>query len=652
MPPFSPKTISESELQDLLLADDSIDVHDNYLPLFQDLPAGFELLYNSPYSPTLDSPSTDTTFCSPTSQFDDMKQEIDNEISKPELANHVQIRILGVPNTGAKSRVETQIKLCIQLMTGTDKKVMDWSYIRIGENMLARSRLRKNQQLKSLDGSITTIVSDESKILQLEAKVVCASNTDHPIRIISFVMKNNKGDTIATGISPSIMITDDHKSSKQKSNRKRSRELDESFISRPNTPAASRRNSVSTDEDSLPLDLVETLPLKEEPKEIIATTNEIPINDNLLLLYDTDVFNNTDEVWPFNRRRRTTLGYTSSDMLDLIPQLDRLVPAQGPTYGGIEVTLLGSGFYRGLTCLFGEHQATTAYWNSSTMVCLLPPATQTGAVVVSFKEHPIVLDGQDVALFTYYDASDQALLELALQVVGLKSTGILQDAKSVAMGIVQGDEQYATQQQNIQQQQQQQQQQYRHIQQSLVDALEEFNATLDLTLTNANNHSLLHLAVIANNEELVKLILSSCLPEFKTKLLNLQDKNEMTALHFACLYKSTDMVRTLLHVGCNPTIETKIKLDIDSAVQDLLDLYTNNHIKRKPLSRRPSVKSHMMHRFHSLSSNDNEKEEESSDLKTPSMESDGLGFVRQKIDRRLYLFWLPLLIRMLKKMLF
>lgn len=454
-------------------------------------------------------------------------------------------------------------------------------------------------------------------------------------------MKNNIGDTIATGISPPIMITDDHKSSKQKSNRKRSRELNESFISRPNTPAASRRNSVSTDEDSLPLDLVETLSLKEEePKEIIAVTNDI--------LYDINAFNttNTDEVWPFNRRRRTTLvGYTSSDMLDLIPQLDRLVPAQGPTYGGIEVTLLGSGFYRGLTCLFGEHQATTAYWNSSTMVCLLPPATQTGAVVVSFKEHPLVLDGQDVALFTYYDASDQALLELALQVVGLKSTGILQDAKSVAMGIVQGDEKYATQ--HPHQQQQNHQQHYRHVQQYLIDALEEFNATLDLALTNENKHSLLHLAVIANNEELVKSIVSSCVPESKTKLLNLQDKNEMTALHFACLYKYTDMVRTLLHVGCNPTVETKINLDIDSAVQDLLDLYSSNHIKRKPLSRRPSVKSHMMHRFHSLSSHrdDNDKEEESSDLKTPSMESDGLGFVRQKLDRRLYVFWLPLLIR-------
>lgn len=102
---------------------------------------------------------------------------------KPEVANHVQIRILGVPNTGAKSRVETQIKLCIQLMTGTDKKVMGWSYIRIGDNMLARSRLRKNQQIKPLDGSVATMVSDESKILQLEAKVVCASNTDQPIRM-------------------------------------------------------------------------------------------------------------------------------------------------------------------------------------------------------------------------------------------------------------------------------------------------------------------------------------------------------------------------------------------------------------------------------------------------------------------------------------
>lgn len=66
-------------------------------------------------------------------------------------------------------------------MTDNDQKVMNWSHIHINDTMLARSRLRKNkQQHKSMDW---TMVSDESKVLQLEAKVVCASNTDYPIRM-------------------------------------------------------------------------------------------------------------------------------------------------------------------------------------------------------------------------------------------------------------------------------------------------------------------------------------------------------------------------------------------------------------------------------------------------------------------------------------
>lgn len=75
-------------------------------------------------------------------------------------------------------------------MTGNEKKVQDWSYIRLSDSMLARSRLRKNQQQqqqqqqqKSMDGSVATMVSDESKVLRLEAQVVCASSTDQPIRM-------------------------------------------------------------------------------------------------------------------------------------------------------------------------------------------------------------------------------------------------------------------------------------------------------------------------------------------------------------------------------------------------------------------------------------------------------------------------------------
>lgn len=71
-------------------------------------------------------------------------------------------------------------------MTKDEKKVLDWSHIRLSENMLARSRLRKNQQKqlsRTMDGPMLSMVSDESKVLNLEAKVICASNTDHPIRM-------------------------------------------------------------------------------------------------------------------------------------------------------------------------------------------------------------------------------------------------------------------------------------------------------------------------------------------------------------------------------------------------------------------------------------------------------------------------------------
>ncbi|KAI8087854.1 uncharacterized protein B0P05DRAFT_530395 [Gilbertella persicaria] len=628
-----------------------------------------------------------------------------------EESNRPQIRILGVPSTGAKSRVETQIKLCIQLMTKDEKKVVDWSYIRLGENMLARSRLRKSQQqVKPLDGSIATMVSDESKVLQLEAKVICASssNTDHPVRMcvgcvrrerkraertkdgkskdlvvlsqdmeaerdrillfncnpminfssgdailptritcycrhhnekegfrICFAMKNHQGHVVATGISPPIMITDDHKSSKQKNSRKRSRDENTHIISRPDTPAPSRRGSMSTGEEK---NTLTSLSLEDgedsEEEQGLSTPTSLEFMQPGFNLAPQPT---PSEEWPFNRRRRTIQGYTSSDasanalinsMLDRVPQLERLVPSQGPTYGGIEVTLLGSGFYRGLTCLFGEHAATTVYWNANTMVCLLPPAAQTGPVVVSFKEHPLVLEGQDVAIFTYYDASDHALLELALQVVGLKMTGKLHDAKHVAMRIVQGGDQ-----------------QNSSYQSSVLEAVEQSDQLIDYTQTNNQGHTLLHLAVLLNNEALVRALIASYQyrpAQEKLAFLNTQDKNNMTALHLACQSKSRDLVRVLLYVGASSNLQSNWGLPSslcqeESDLLDLLDLYNkNNSIRRKPLSRRNS---HMSHRFHSLSSTDSIKV-----IVSPSMELDGLGFVRHKLNCRLYLFWVPMFI--------
>lgn len=117
------------------------------------------------------------------------------------------------------------------------------------------------------------------------------------------------------------------------------------------------------------------------------------------------------------------------------PRISRLIPGEGPIHGGIEVTVLGENFVRDLICVFGDSPAmSTHYWSSNTLICILPPSANPGPVVVGIKGLPLTVDdGNGLQLFTYKDDSDRSLLELALQVVGLKMTGRLEDAKNVAM---------------------------------------------------------------------------------------------------------------------------------------------------------------------------------------------------------------------------
>jgi hypothetical protein len=115
------------------------------------------------------------------------------------------------------------------------------------------------------------------------------------------------------------------------------------------------------------------------------------------------------------------------------PTINRLIPAEGPLQGGVEITVLGSGFYPGLTCMFGDVAAVPTHcWSPTTMVCVLPPSSQAGVVSVTFREHPynaFVPTSFPGKPFTYVDDTDRALMELALQVIGLKSTGKLETAR-------------------------------------------------------------------------------------------------------------------------------------------------------------------------------------------------------------------------------
>ncbi|OZJ06433.1 hypothetical protein BZG36_00553 [Bifiguratus adelaidae] len=255
------------------------------------------------------------------------------------------------------------------------------------------------------------------------------------------------------------------------------------------------------------------------------------------------------------------------------PTLQRLIPCEGPTHGGSSVTILGSGFYEGLIVLFGDNSAIqTHYWSSNTLVCTLPPSPTPGPVVVSFKQHPISLvGGNEVVLFTYYDESDRALIELALQVVGLKMTGKLEDARRVAMRIV-GAGAGAVQQANSTQSgdnsangRSRSMSQGTGLANAVIggsgstlrdDKLEtqviqalrslrylDTSYNVDLSLTNSQGQTMLHLAVMQGFEALVGVLLQlDCHPDRR-------DHNGFTALHFAAIHNRKSIADCLIEGG-------------------------------------------------------------------------------------------------------
>lgn len=81
----------------------------------------------------------------------------------------LQIRVLGIAQSGAKSRVETQIKLCIQLVTDGGDKAQWWSHLKLPEHMVTKDKLKKT-------ASIASDAINPEKVLYLQARVLCTSD--------------------------------------------------------------------------------------------------------------------------------------------------------------------------------------------------------------------------------------------------------------------------------------------------------------------------------------------------------------------------------------------------------------------------------------------------------------------------------------------
>ena len=257
-----------------------------------------------------------------------------------------------------------------------------------------------------------------------------------------------------------------------------------------------------------------------------------------------------------------------------VPTITRVIPNEGPKAGGSEVTCLGSGLSGNVQICFGDAQATkTASWGDSCIVCLSPPATGAGEVVVHVRPHPQAngLQGgfhpsmmpKHQPLFRYYDDDEQQLINQAMAVLSQKQDGRASNLRDFARGVLgqsNGAQNHFTRGSN------QGHGQYYCINGpdsgKLFDAESAALKCLDLidlddssfpaqyNLRRPNGQTLLHIAASLGFQQLVAALLArSVHPDTR-------DCNGMSPMHMAALNDRPQIVRRLRLAGADPSLRS------------------------------------------------------------------------------------------------
>ncbi|KAI6040307.1 hypothetical protein EDC04DRAFT_2567444 [Pisolithus marmoratus] len=255
-----------------------------------------------------------------------------------------------------------------------------------------------------------------------------------------------------------------------------------------------------------------------------------------------------------------------------VPKIHRLIPSSGPTHGGIEVTVLGENFHPAvqLGCVFGDTLASsTQRWSDNTLLCVLPPRASPGVVAVWFEGIDKTREVSPPPLFTYTDESDRTLMELALQVVGLKMTGKIEDAKNVALRIVGSTATEDASSKNCSSNAMQpgstaydirplllvHSEDKNKFENSIIDLLSVIDVAVPgqarISMASAVSHAtpngqtLLHLAAFLDFAALAKFLIAHGID------LDARDRNGCTALHFTALSHSQNCAALLVSAGAD-----------------------------------------------------------------------------------------------------
>lgn len=469
-----------------------------------------------------------------------------------------------------------------------------------------------------------------------------------------FTLRNYQGVVVGRAISGPIFITDNHKEPRSKQQVQQSEgsdasgfsELSDSAISstsqtssrqrryhpysRSSFSSDSRRNSAATSSDSSQM--------------------RIPPSSQMAM------FQQLQESTP------------SPQVLNNSPQIHRVIPSSGSVRGGIEITFLGQGFRPGLIAMFGDSPAvSTQCWSESTIIAHSPPAHVAGPVRVSFQGVPQTGNG---SVFTYVQDTDSKLVELALQVVGFKMSGRLEDPGDVAQQIVSGggDEHSVLGRSGDVADPE-------NLVLRLLEVCRAPGRIANLNLRNSEGQTMLHLASLLSWTRTCQALLAS------GSRIDVQDVSGYTALHFASLGGHRSITRLLLSMGADPFQRTHLHQTAaeiaDSTVVDLLPSKSNPRAYYKELNSRscesltslvppqeifpsqppPYTEKEDSVEFESLSNASDEEDDVTEDDESENVDLDsevesfevlrswGAGPLKQiQNDRMLFAFWIPLLL--------
>ncbi|RLV91485.1 Protein MGA2 [Spathaspora sp. JA1] len=498
--------------------------------------------------------------------------------------------------------------------------------------------------------SPTGLNNDATKSIELSARIICyCRHHKEPDGFkLLFVIKNNNGEVVAKHMTNSIMIMDRKKTSLSIKDSSLPNSIAGSSTNLSGMVEYSNNLKKKTSSDSegdttklSPQDLLQQLSpnsiLDESASEVLTNTDvesrapkrkKLSIDDSLNNssnpMYNGSINGyspvsnsdtNTSAVSNMFKplQHQALLGSQSYANINTtsfsqqqtqqqpqltpqhsLPSIQRIIPSQGPIRGGIEVTLLGFNFRPGLSVKFGVNSALATHcWSETTIVTYLPPAAMPGQVLVSFEDldnligphHP---HQQPQQVFTYTDDTDRQLIELALQIVGLKMNGKLEDAKNIAKRIVGTDSTSSSNAMNTPTNSSNQQQQlandawfssaHKSLEQltksglSTQEILISLLSLVDLPncpivipnwqLSNKQGQSLLHLATLKNYSKLIRFLMNhGC-------KIDLQDNQGITPLFLAGMCGHRDLIQAFIECKSN----LNLRLSNDKYLKDYVDL--------------------------------------------------------------------------------